>query len=98
MKVPPGPEDNLLSAAFLEGMLAEFAQDPNAVPSDWRDYLSSNGHGGGEGGGGVVRLAPRFAPPPAAWREDGTDVEQSDQRHRPAPRLSGTAPRLPSLP
>jgi 2-oxoglutarate dehydrogenase E1 component len=63
VKPPPGPEDNLLSAAFLEGMLARFASDPNAVPPDWREYLSSNGHRGGDGVGGEVRLAPRFAPP-----------------------------------
>ena len=63
MKPPQSPEDNLLSAAFLEGMLAQFATDPNAVPTDWREYLSSNGHRGGDGAGAEVRLAPRFAPP-----------------------------------
>ena len=63
MKPPRSPEDNLLSAAFLEGMLAQFAHDPNAVPNDWREYLSSNGHRGGDGAGTEVRLAPRFAPP-----------------------------------
>ncbi len=62
MKPPRNPEDNLLSAAFLEGMLAEFAHDPNGVPNDWREYLSSNGHRGGDGAANAVRLAPRFEP------------------------------------
>ena len=54
------PEDSLLSAAFLEEMLARFARDPRAVPTDWRDYLSANdGKGNGDAGG--VRLLPTFA-------------------------------------
>ena len=61
-----GPEESLLSAAFLERMLAEFARDPEAVPKGWRDYFAANGDGDGDGGHGgrpaAPRLAPSFAP------------------------------------
>jgi 2-oxoglutarate dehydrogenase E1 component len=57
-----GPEESLLSAAFLERMLAAFARDPEAVPQSWRAYLGVNGDGSADGRGPAPRLAPSFAP------------------------------------
>ena len=71
-----GPEDSLLSAAFLEEMLARFARDPRAVPNDWREYLAAN-DGTGNGNGGGVRLLPRFAPAPGRAVGVGTAVERA---------------------
>ncbi|HVR28353.1 MAG TPA: 2-oxoglutarate dehydrogenase E1 component [Thermoanaerobaculia bacterium] len=67
-----GPEESLLSAAFLERMLAEFARDPSAVPAGWRAYLAD---GGGDGSTGAAASGPTFARPeppavPSAGAED----------------------------
>ncbi|MCB9588596.1 MAG: 2-oxoglutarate dehydrogenase E1 component [Polyangiaceae bacterium] len=55
----PGPEPapNAMSLAFVEELYADYLQDPNSVPEDWRAYFA-----GTDGNGFKGQLGPSFAP------------------------------------
>jgi 2-oxoglutarate dehydrogenase E1 component len=74
-----GPEESLLSAAFLERMLAEYARDPGAVPAGWRDYFASS-----DGDGAAAASLARYGGPPTASGAPvaGGDAGAAELQHR----------------
>lgn len=75
-------EFNELSAAFVEGLYAEYLRDPSSVSEDWRGYFASLGSP--ETG---VRLGPSFPvhsvfnPPSAAASYTATSAPQAATVH-----------------
>src|SRR2546421_4986867 len=52
-----------LNFAFIEGLYADFARDPNSVPEDWRGYFESLGNGEKARFGPSFEAATIFNPP-----------------------------------
>ena len=82
-----------LNLAFVEGLFADYLQDPHSVPEEWRSYFRDvTTESGGNGSGarppdswdaGVWLAGPTFHPPGlfeargAAARTDGQQLEQA---------------------
>jgi 2-oxoglutarate dehydrogenase E1 component len=52
---PPG----LQSLAYIESLYADYRRNPNAVPSEWREYFVATGDGRGNG---TAKRGPSFTP------------------------------------
>jgi len=61
MKTPS--DVNTLSLAYLEELYADYLEDPQHVPAQWRGYFEQLSQGKGDDGMATAQLRPAFRPP-----------------------------------
>jgi len=86
MTEPDNPSSSM-NLAFAEALYADFLQDKNSVPPDWRRYFESFSENNGNGSG-------RFATQPSF--ESGTLFNPTSARTRSG--TSGRAPKIAAAP